>query len=380
MLFRTCRLSAFTAILQCMRKYSIIIVGAGIAGSAAALFLGRAGHRVLLVERASALRTSGSPVDLRGAALDAVRWLGLERELRAADTGVRRIRLVDAEGQGIADLRLRRPDSPDIELSRTALGRVLAGHASEVADLRLGVGPTSIDAAPSGVEVALTDGSTVSADLLIGADGQHSTVRRLLWEPEEASEHPVGLTIATIPAGPVDDPETLLMHNRPGSSLSVHPAGGAAVAAFILRTGQELAPATPAARSALLVERYTGMGWRAPELLARLRDSEEVYYDTVLRVRTTRWSHPAVALLGDAASSITILGEGSSMAVTGARTLSEALGAGVDLPGALAAYERAHRPIVARHQRGARMGAAMLVPATRLGLAARNGAALLARR
>lgn len=373
--FYTCCVSAVTAILQCMRKYSIIIVGAGIAGSAAALFLARAGHRVTLLERASALRTSGSPVDLRGDALDAVRALGLEAELREADTGVRRLRLVDAGGRGITDVRLRRPESPDIELSRTALGRILADRAAELAELRLGSGPTAITADSGGVEVALSDGRTLTADLLIGADGQHSTVRRLLWGAEDATERPVGLTIATVPAGPVDDPATLLMHNRPGVSLSVHPAGGSAMAAFILRTGRDQAPATPDGRGGLLARRYADMGWHAPELLARVRDSDDVYFDTVSRVRTTRWSRAAVTLLGDAASSITILGEGSSMAVTGARTLSAALDAGTDLATALDAYERMHRPVVERHQRGARLGAALLVPATPLGLAARNAAA-----
>jgi len=225
------------------------------------------------------------------------------------------------------------------------------------------------------VEVELADGRTLTADLLIGADGQHSTVRRLLWRPEDATERPVGLTIATVPAGPVDDPATLLMHNRPGVSLSVHPAGGSAVAAFILRTGRVQPPATPDDRAELLARRYADMGWRAPELLARVRDSDDVYYDTVSRVRTTRWSRATVTLLGDAASSITILGEGSSMAVTGARTLSAALDAGADLPTALDAYERTHRPVVERHQRGARLGASLLVPATSLGLGVRNAAA-----
>lgn len=363
-----------------MRSYSIIIVGAGIAGAAAAAFLGRAGHRVTVLERAAALRTSGSPVDLRGDAIAAVRELGLEPELRAADTGVRQLRLVDSRGRMIAAMRLRRNDSPDIELSRTTLGRALTRTAAAVADLRWGAAPTAIDAHSDGVEVALDDGSTLSADLLIGADGQHSTVRRLLWPAAETSAQPVGLTIATVPAPDAGDPGAVTMHNRPGISLSVHPAGGDPVAAFILRTGDEPAPPTPGARAALLAERYSGMGWRAPELIDRIGGSADVYFDTVSRVRTARWSQARVALLGDAASSITILGEGSSMAVTGAQTLNSALESGDDLPSALAAYERAHRPTVERHQRGAGAGAGMLVPATRLGLALRNAAARLAPR
>jgi 2-polyprenyl-6-methoxyphenol hydroxylase-like FAD-dependent oxidoreductase len=81
-------------------------------------------------------------------------------------------------------------------------------------------------------------------------------------------------------------------------------------------------------------------------------------------------------LLGDAASSLTILGNGSSTALAGAAVLDRALAGSPDIPTALARYEHEHRPVAERAQRGAAAGAAFLVPRSAVGLGIRN---LLAR-
>ncbi|MBN9182277.1 MAG: hypothetical protein J0I66_04600, partial [Microbacterium sp.] len=90
--------------------------------------------------------------------------------------------------------------------------------------------------------------------------------------------------------------------------------------------------------------------------------------------------HGRGVLLGDAASSVTILGNGSSLALAGAQRLDAALRDGSDTRAALIRYERAHRPAVERNQKGAGFGAAFLVPRTRGGLWARNVAARVMRR
>ncbi|UAJ81654.1 FAD-dependent monooxygenase [Leifsonia sp. ZF2019] len=362
----------------------MVVVGGGIAGSAAAALLARDGHTVTLLERAGELRTSGSPVDIRGDAIGVVARLGLEAELRSADTGVTRLRIVDTDGRRTAETRLRRADSPEIELSRMVLGRALARAAADVADVRMGASPERIEQDGDRSVVLLRDGGTVEADLVVGADGQHSAVRRLVWGGEHGFTHPIGLTIATVAIGRgpwADDPTVLEMHNRPGLSLSVHPAGGAGVAAFIFRTPGDAdgGRRDRGDNETLLRERYSTMGWRAPELLDRLASAPDLYIDTVARVRTPSWSHGRVVLLGDAASSVTILGEGSSMALVGAATLTDALHDAGSFASALSAFERAHRPIVEAKQRGVRLGASFLVPASHLSLGLRNLAVRVSR-
>jgi 2-polyprenyl-6-methoxyphenol hydroxylase-like FAD-dependent oxidoreductase len=117
------------------------------------------------------------------------------------------------------------------------------------------------------------------------------------------------------------------------------------------------------------------MGWRVPELLERVRASEDLYFDSVSRVRLDTWSRGRTALVGDAASCVSLLGEGSSMAIVGAATLVQALVAQPNAPTeALGRYERAHRRRLVRHQRGAGAISHLLVPATRTGIAVRNTA------
>lgn len=170
----------------------ILIVGAGIGGAAAAAFLGRAGHQVTLVERDASTRSSGSPVDVRGSALRWVERLGIASQLRHVDTGVRRIAFLDAQGQVRARAILRPPASPDIEVSRSDLGRVLLAQAAQSVELVHEDGPAMITANGGGADVTFESGAESSFDLVIGADGQHSTVRRLVFGPEADYTRPLG--------------------------------------------------------------------------------------------------------------------------------------------------------------------------------------------
>ncbi|GIF69554.1 hypothetical protein Ais01nite_75890 [Asanoa ishikariensis] len=118
---------------------------------------------------------------------------------------------------------------------------------------------------------------------------------------------------------------------------------------------------------------YADAGWRVPELLDRLVAADDLYFDAVSEVRLDSWSRGRVALLGDAASCVSLFGDGSSLAMAGASTLAAALAA--DPSHAFAAYESTHRKLVAPKQRRVGRAAGLLVPKTRLGLATRDLAA-----
>jgi 2-polyprenyl-6-methoxyphenol hydroxylase-like FAD-dependent oxidoreductase len=359
-----------------MRKLRILIVGAGIAGGAAAAFLGRDGHDVTVVERSARARSSGSPVDVRGAGLEAVRVLGVEDALRAHDTGVRTLELVDRVGRRITTIGMRTsPD--DIEIARVDLAKVLVEKARDAATFRFDDTFASLAPDDAGVGVRFLSGREERFDLIVGADGQHSATRRALWD-RDSDATAIGLAIATVPLPvEIDDPSVVTMHNEPAVSLTVHPAGGHPGAAFIFRS--EEAPVGRADQIALIRRMYASTGWRAAEFLSALDTAEDMYFDAVRRVRTSSWSHGRVALLGDAASSLTILGNGSSTALAGAHLLGRALAESADIPSALGRYEDEVRPLVAQAQRGAGVAAGFLVPRTRAGLGIRNLAARMMR-
>jgi 2-polyprenyl-6-methoxyphenol hydroxylase-like FAD-dependent oxidoreductase len=119
-----------------------------------------------------------------------------------------------------------------------------------------------------------------------------------------------------------------------------------------------------------------------PAFLAasRLQASDDLYFDAVSQVRLPRWSRGRVAVVGDAASCLSLFGDGSTLAMAGAYTLAQQLGEwshgdeGSPQP-ALDRYETAHRAVVEPKLNGYRLGAAMLLPATRLGILTRNALA-----
>ena len=122
----------------------------------------------------------------------------------------------------------------------------------------------------------------------------------------------------------------------------------------------------------LLGDAFSGLGWHVPQLLAGLEDADDVYFDSISRVRVPSWSAGRTALLGDAAWGVTLGGMGVGTAIVGAYVLAgELAAAGGDHRVAFPAYERRMRPYAARWQRGASPGR-FLAPATAWGLRARN--------
>ncbi len=123
----------------------------------------------------------------------------------------------------------------------------------------------------------------------------------------------------------------------------------------------------------MLSEVFASDGWRVPELLERVRAADDIYFDAVSQVTLDRWSTRRITLVGDAASSVSLFGGGSSLAMIAASTLAERLGESRGDPAAaFARYEADHRRRVEPRQRNVRLAAGLLVPATGRGILLRN--------
>ncbi|WP_439380229.1 FAD-dependent monooxygenase [Amycolatopsis lexingtonensis] len=357
-----------------MTEQTVLISGAGVAGPTLAYWLARAGFRPTVVERAAGLRSSGSPVDVRGPASRVAERMGITAKLREASTDATQLKFVDDAGRRTGRVALG--GGGDIELPRTDLAAILHEAARADAEFVFHDSIAGLHQDGGGVDVTFERGAARHFDLVIGTDGLHSNVRRLVFGPEHAFVEHMGVYIATLPLAEVPaDATSIVMYNSPGRALAIHPSRGRGIAAFMFRGGA--VPGFDHRDSALhkrmLAEAYEGAGWRVPELLERVREADDLYLDSVSRVRLDGWSSGRIALAGDAASCVSLFGDGSTLAMAGAYTLAEELGrTPADAASAFRRYESTHRKLVEPKQRNVSTAAALLVPATRGGLVVRN--------
>ena len=368
-----------------MTSRSVLICGAGVAGPTLAYWLSRHGMKATVVERAQGLRSSGNPVDVRGPALPVAEQMGIMADLRAEATHATAMRVVDDSGRQL--VRVPTPagrsaaGNREVELPRGDLAAVLYRAARDHAEFLFDDTIAAMRQDEHGVDVTFDRAAPRRFDLVVGADGLHSTVRRLAFGPEQAYVHHMGVYVATTHlGGPADDPRDVLLYNTPGRLLSIHPSRGDALVAFIFRGPMidGFDHRDTARHKRMIAEAYAGTGWRAAELVERAQHTEDLYFDSVSKVRLDSWARGRVALLGDAASCVSLFGDGSSLAMAGGYTLAAALAADPDdHVAALRRYESAHRRLVNPKQRNTRMAAALLIPKTRLGIVVRNATARL---
>jgi 2-polyprenyl-6-methoxyphenol hydroxylase-like FAD-dependent oxidoreductase len=355
----------------------ILVSGASVAGPSVALCLGRAGHDVTVVEIAPALRTGGYAVDFRGEVFTTVlARMGVLDDLRSLQTGGNAMRFVDERGRKLMRLPAEFAGG-ELEVLRADLSRVLYEHSRAQATYRFGDSIAALHEHPGGVDVRFESGIEETYDLVVGADGMHSAVRRLAWPKEQVVERHLDYYV-----GGWEIPNTLgisgdtLMYNVPGKLASV---GGdrrdprLAQTLFVFKS-----PVLQYDRrdldeqKAILREQFSGLGWHVPTLLEALPAATELYFDSISRVRVERWSTDRIVLLGDAGYGATFGALGTGTAVVGAYVLAgeleEARG---DVRAAFDRYEARLRKAVSTTQDGSRAGAFM-APATRFGIAARN--------
>jgi 2-polyprenyl-6-methoxyphenol hydroxylase-like FAD-dependent oxidoreductase len=357
--------------LVCMRQ--ALISGAGIAGATAAYWLAKAGFQVTVVEQARDTRSSGSPVDVRGAAVEVAQRMGVMARISAADTRVRDMVFVNSRGRVVSRVNMRSTwaESGDVELSRGELAAILRDAVPDDVEFQFGNSVTALAQDGEGVTADFASGPARRFDVVIGADGAHSGVRALAFGPETDYLKHLGVYIATLPL----DGETgrdLVMYNTPGRAVAIHPAGGHPGAAFMFR-----APQIPQfdhrdidQHKRLICDAYAGAGWRVPELLDRVRAADDLYFDSVSRIQVPTWSRGRIGLVGDAASCVSLFGDGSSLAMIGAFTLADSLTG--DIPAGLRTYEVRHRPQRAAKENSVAYATRLLIPATSAGIAIRN--------
>jgi 2-polyprenyl-6-methoxyphenol hydroxylase-like FAD-dependent oxidoreductase len=227
--------------------------------------------------------------------------------------------------------------------------------------------------------VELRSGAVGRYDLVFGADGLHSTVRRLVFGPQEGFERYLGYRVAAFsaPGYPHRDPHAYVTHARPGRQIwRVTLYEDVCVFLLLVAEAEPRAfPAHDAASQKVVLKRlFADAGWEAEEVQDALDKTDDLYFDRVSQIEVPCWTKGRVALLGDACACPSLIaGEGTSMAMAEAYTLAGELHvAGGGHARAFRAYEQRLRPYVERKQKAARGFAGSFVPKTALGLWLRN--------
>jgi 2-polyprenyl-6-methoxyphenol hydroxylase-like FAD-dependent oxidoreductase len=333
----------------------ILIVGGGIAGLSAAIALRQCGFTPELVESRAGPPAEGAAITLHGNGVRALRTLGLGPALDAAAAVVPRWACHDQHGDLLCQTDLTalwEGVAPCLGITRSLLLGILLGSAAEV-PLRFGCTVAGLRQDDSRVRVAFADGSSRDYDLVVGADGIGSTVRRSAVRdvaPTRTSKVGWRTVVTGRPAGV----EHLVLLLGEGCFLGLVPVGGGNTYGFAgTDAGEEP-----------LADRLAGFGGPAPDFLARL-DATTVHGAPIGGVTLDRWYDRRVVLVGDAAhATLPHMGQGGSLAVEDALVLADELAGAETLPAALHAHTRRRRPRVDWvHEQSRRAAAAWMLPA-----------------
>lgn len=358
----------------------ILIVGTGIAGPTLAYWLRRAGHRPTLVERAPQLRTGGYLIDFWGAGFEVAERMGIVPELLRRGYRAREVRQVDRDGTRITSMNPEvfvGSQSRYVSLARSDLAAVvydtLAGEVETIFDETV----RAIEDDGRRVHVAFERTAARDFDLVVGADGLHSGVRRLVFGPHGDFERYLGFKIAAfdlVGFRPREE-SVATLYTEVGHQITSFPMRDDAtmIAITFIDEGPEV-PATRAEQEALLRSRLAGAGWHAPAILEQMSAAQGLYMDRVSQICMPGWSRGRVVLLGDAAACPSLLsGQGSALAMVEAYVLASQLARAPDHEAAFAGYEQLLAPLLHSKQQAAQRLALAFAPKNRFQLFVRNG-------
>ncbi|MET3466328.1 FAD-dependent monooxygenase [Variovorax atrisoli] len=359
----------------------VLVSGASMAGLSAAYWFASLGHRVTVVERADGLRPGGAPIDVRGRALGTAQRMGiLQRIAKEKVAIVEPAPVLDGSGNQVATLDLRwfaNETDEDIEITRDRLNRILLDAIPSGVEFRFRTSIASLDDRAGGVDVGFTDGATGRYDLVVGADGLHSNVRRLAFGPEKDYVRHFGHYVALVDLPPGRQWRRAML-NVPGLTIAVRDAGDGPQGMMIVASPEIDYDYRDLDAQRRLLDQFLSRvdAWQVPAMREAFidPDAKGFYFDSVSQTRMPGWIKGKVAVIGDAGHCAALLsGMGTTLAMVSAELLATTWTEhGGDMAAASPVYHEKLRPYVEQCQAFASEGAPIMVPATQEALDERN--------
>lgn len=314
---------------QLMLDKKVLISGASIAGPALAYWLERYGCAVTIVEQADHLRGGGQAVDFKGETHRTVlERMGILDEVHRRRTTPTDLHIID-ESERVRATMPAEFIGGDVEILRGDLTELLYERTAGTCEYVFGDRITGLSETSSGVDVTFERGEPRTFDLVFGADGIHSGVRRLAFGPETDFVEFRGYYYAVVGGDPERKPTNIdanghasgLMYNEPGVLAMV--GGPKAPELFVFASQKrEYDRRDIGTQKQIVADAYRGAGWRVPEMMRAMTDDPDFYLDSLSRVRMNTYSSGRIALLGDAAYGNTLGGFGTGLAMVAAYVIA----------------------------------------------------------
>lgn len=358
----------------------VLISGAGIAGPTLAYWLLQAGHRPTLVEHAPQLRRGGYLIDFWGTGFDVADRMGIVPELRRQGYVMREARAVGRDGRRIASIKssaVMGPIERYVSIARSDLAAAIYGALEGGAELVLGDTVQALDDDGDKVRVTFENGQPRDFDLVVGADGLHSRVRRLAFGTDEQFERYQNIVVSVfdVPGYRPRDELVAMMHAEVGfQAVRVSLRDDVTMVVLTVRHDGTVPLESVADQQALLRQRLRGAGWEVPALLEEMARATTFYFDAVSQIQMPSWTKGRVALVGDAAACPSLLaGQGSALAMIESYVLAAELArSGGDHGQAFARYQARLAPFLRSKQAAARRLASAFAPRSSSQLLVRN--------
>ena len=312
---------------------NVLVVGGGAAGAAAAVLLAERGVAVDVAEAKPAINALGSGITLQGNALRVLRRLGVWEQISAKgyafnDLG---IRAPDPNGTIVAEFPDARTGGPDLPATlgmyRPDLAEILLARAAEVGvKVRFGTAFAGLAQDDSGVDVRFADGSASRYDLVIGADGIRSAVRRALGVVLETRPTGMGIWRVFAPR-PASVTRTDLIYGGPSYIAGYCPTGEDTLYAYIVEKAQDRSGLSPEEQLATMVELSHAYHGPWDDIRPGMTDPNRVNYTWFEEhLLDAPWNRGRVVLIGDAAHTCPpTLAQGAAQALEDAEVLAELL-------------------------------------------------------
>ena len=332
----------------------ILVVGASIAGPALCYWLKKFGFLPTLIEKNTLLRQGGFPVDIRGIAVDAVKQMGIYQKIVDKRTQLKSQCYIDVNGNTLSKSENEAVgfhQGDEVEILRGNLAEILMQSISEIPCYFNQTVDNIVQHAES-VEVIFKDRSVEHFDFVIGADGVHSSIRKMIFTTEECDLFDLGsyISVFSVPNFlNLNHSEMIFERHQKLVHVSSDKNPNTAVAGFMFRSDEKLNDTRDEKEQKYFLKKtLRDLGWKTNELLHAMKNCDDFYFDSIVQVKMESWTKGRVALVGDAGYCPSPLsGQGTSLALVGAYILAgELKAASGNYAVAFARYNTLLRPLV----------------------------------